>query len=298
MNNAKTIFVTGATGNQGGAVANNFLKNGYRVKALTRNPDSDKAKKLRAAGAELVKGDLNDVDSYKDKLNGVDGVFSVQTFEKGPAKEIARGINLAAASKDNNVSHFLYSSVIASDLKTGIPHFESKFQVEEYIRKSGIPYTIIRPASLYENFLIPQVRKGILKGKLVSPLLSTAVQQYIASEDIGKISAHIFSHKDQYLGKTFEIASEEMDVQSVADVFSQALSKPVKYAHLPGILTRIFMGKDLYTMFKYVNDHNLITVKNIPALKKEFPFMMPLKEWIVASFLPVNTTAAGNLTVN
>src|SRR6185295_612875 len=182
-------FVTGSTGNQGGAVATNLIKNGFKVKALVRNPDADKALRLRKQNVEVVKGDLNDLDSFRSHLRGIDGIFSVQAFEKGIKLEIKQGIGLADLAKENNVGHFLYSSVAGADLNTGIPHFESKFKIENHIKQIGLPYSIIRPTSFFENFLLPPVRSRIVKGRLSSPIKANRMQQLIGAVDIGEISA-------------------------------------------------------------------------------------------------------------
>ena len=153
----KTIFVAGATGNQGGAVAASLIKNGFKIKVLTRKTDSAKAQNLQKPNVELVKGDLDDLSTFRNHLEGIDGIFSVQTFENGINKEIKQGIDLANLAKEYGASHFLYSSVAGADLNTGIPHFDSKFKIENHIKQLGLPYTIIRATSLFENFLIPQM---------------------------------------------------------------------------------------------------------------------------------------------
>jgi len=194
MERAKTIFVTGATGNQGAAVARNLLAEGFKVKALTRNPDSQKAKILQELNAEVIKGDLDDPSGVAGHLKNVHGVFSVLSYEDGVEKEIKQGIALADLAKQYAVPQFVYSSVIGSDAYTGIPHWESKFIIENHVRYLGLPYTILRPSSLYENFLIPQVKSRIQKGKLVTPVDKDTVQQFISAEDIGKITTEIFKN--------------------------------------------------------------------------------------------------------
>ena len=167
MQNCKTIFVPGATGNQGSAAVESLIKEGFSVKALTRNPASAAAQNLKKLNAEIVMGDLNNTDSYRNHLKDIHGIFCVLVFENGIDKEIKQGIDLANLAKEYEVKHFLYSSVIGADLNTGIPHWESKFKIENHIKKINLPYTIIRPSSFFENFLIPQVKSQIVKGKLV-----------------------------------------------------------------------------------------------------------------------------------
>jgi uncharacterized protein YbjT (DUF2867 family) len=281
---AKTFFVTGATGNQGGAVAKNLLANGFNVKALTRDPDSLKAKDLKELNAEVIKGDLDNPDSFGMHLQNVDGIFSVQTFENGIKKEISQGVALADLARQYGTSHFIYSSVVGSDQHTGIPHWESKFIIENHIKNIGLPYTILRPSSLYENFLIPQVKSRILKGKLVTPATGDAVQQFISAEDIGKISTKIFLNKDLYINKTLVLAAEEMNMEQVASVFSEALERKIDYNKLPAFITRVVMGNDLYKMFTWINKNDAVFLKDINAFKKEFSHLLDLKTWIRRQF--------------
>lgn len=284
MTTPKTIFVTGATGNQGGAVADSLIKNGFRIKILTRKPDSARAQNLQKQNAELIKGDLDDLSTFRNHLKDVDGIFSVQTFEKGIDKEIKQGMDLADLANEYGVGHFLYASVAGADFDTGIPHFESKLKIENHIKQRGLPYTIIRPNSFFENFLIPQVRNRILKGKLASPINKNTIQQFIGVADIGEMSTSIFLNKDKYLGKTITLASEEMDMQQAANVFSEVLGREIKYQNLPMFITRLIMGKDLYKMFKWVNENDARFINDLDAFKKEHPNLISLKQWIKLNF--------------
>jgi uncharacterized protein YbjT (DUF2867 family) len=284
MTDNKIIFVTGGTGNQGGAVARNLLQQGFTVKVLTRNINSTKAQNLKKPGIELVRGDLNNADSYREHLKDVHGVFSVQTFENGVEEEINQGIKLATVAKEVGVKHFLYSSAIGADLNTNVPHIESKFKIENHIKQIGLPFTIIRPTSLYENFLIPQVRKGILKGKLVQPINRDTIQQYVAVEDIGKAAAKIFQNSDLYFGRTIPLATEQLSTQEVADIFSHVLNKKIEYQKLPVLITRLFLGKDLYKMFKWINEKSSFQKEDLELTHKEFPNLVSLKSWIEMNF--------------
>ena len=284
MTNNKTIFVTGATGNQGGAVARSLSLQGFAVKALVRNTDSTKAEALKKLHIQLVKADLNNADTYREHLKDVYGIFSVQTFEHGVGKEINQGITLATLAKEFGVKHFLYSSVFGANLKTGVPHIDSKFRIENHIKKIGLPFTIIRPASLYENFLIPQVKRGILKGTLVQPVNGDTVLQYIAAADIGKAAAGIFQNSEKYLGKTIPVSTEQLSTQEVAELFSTVLNKPIKYKKLPGLITRLFMGNTLYKMFKWMNEKSSFLKEDVDSTRKEFPDLLSLENWIRINF--------------
>ena len=284
MTNNKTIFVTGGTGNQGGAVARSLLQQGFTVKVLTRNTNSAKAQNLKKLNIELVQGDLNIASTYRKYLKDVYGIFSVQTFEDGIKKEINQGITLATIGKEFGVKHFLYSSVIGANLNTGVPHMNSKLEIENHIKQTGLPYTIIRPTSLYENFLIPQVKKGILNGKLVQPINKDTIQQYIAAEDIGKAAAKIFLNSHEYLGRTIPLAAEQLSTQEVADAFTKVLNKKIEYKKLPIVITRLFLGKGLYKMFKWIDEKSVFQMEDVELTRKEFPDLLSLETWIGMNF--------------
>src|SRR4029077_5754669 len=144
----KIVLVTGATGRQGGAVIRHMLPKGWKLRAFTRNPASHVGQDLARQGIELVQGDLEDPATLPAALRGAYGVYSVQDFwAVGEKREISQGKNLADAAKKAGVQHFVYSSVGGAERKTGIPHWESKWEVEKHIRSLGLAATVIRPAA-------------------------------------------------------------------------------------------------------------------------------------------------------
>src|SRR5229473_3096866 len=170
VNENNTVLVTGATGRQGGAVNRHMLSKGWKLRALTRDPGSHAARTLAQKGVEVVQGDLEDAASVARATAGVYGVYSVQDFwAVGAKREVQQGKNVADAAKKAGVKHFVYSSVGGAERNTGIPHWESKWEVEKHIRSLGLPATVIRPAAFMETYYIDQVEIGILKGKLADP---------------------------------------------------------------------------------------------------------------------------------
>lgn len=284
MNTSKTIFVTGATGNQGGAVTRCLVDHGFRVKALTRNPVSLRAQQLKSLGVEVIHGNLNEPGTYKDHLRNIDGLFAVHAFITGVEKELKQSHQLIDQAKLYNIPHVVYSSVAGADQQTGVPHWDSKFKIENYLKASGLSFTIIRPTSLFENFLIPEVHKRLIKGKLVYPVNGNVVQQMVASADIGKISTRIFSDVQKYKHATITVATEELDLIHVAALFSEVLGRKFEYQKLPMIITRLVMGKDLYKMFNWVNQNNCLFVKDLNGFRKEHPDLMSLRDWIRLHF--------------
>ena len=140
MSKQLTVLVIGATGQQGGAVARNLLRDGWEVRALVRNPNKEEAQALRKQGAQLVQGDLYDRSSLAAALKGAYGVFSVQNFwllDVGYEGEIKQGKLLADLAKEADIQHFVYSSVGAAHRGMGQKHFESKWIVERYLKELG-----------------------------------------------------------------------------------------------------------------------------------------------------------------
>ena len=283
MNNSnKVILVAGATGRQGGAVIEHLLKNNLTVRALSRTPASISAQLLVSRGVTIVKGDMGDPQSLLLAMEGCDGVFSIQNyFEYGAEKEIQYGKNMADAAKKSNVSHFIYNSVCCADSKTGVPHFETKNSIEQYVKKIGLPATIFRPVKFMENYYIPQVFKGILGGKLFDSIKAGKKHQVITVDDIGAYVADAFTNPETYLNKTIEIAGDELTNEQVASTMTEVLGMKVKFKKLPLIIARVVMDKEMYLMFKWFNENGFNV--DINETKTNFPAVnvTTLKNWLV-----------------
>lgn len=283
MGKQKTVLITGITGNQGSAAAKHILNEGNSVIGLTRNKNSENAKLWKAKGVNIVEGNLNEPDLFKNHLDNVDAIFLVQGLQ-GKNDEIKQAKQFIDAIEPQSKAHFIYSSVLGADLKTGVPHFDSKFEIENYLKSKNLSFTILRPASFYENHLMPQVANAIRKGKYVSPLNKTCKQQMIGVDDIGKITAQVISNRSGYEGKTISIATDEWQIGDIPEAFSKVIQKPVKYKKLPGFITRLAMGKDLSKMFKYMNKNDFSVVNNIESIKNEFGIQGNFKSWISQNF--------------
>jgi uncharacterized protein YbjT (DUF2867 family) len=282
MTSGKSILVTGATGRQGGAVIQHLLKKDLIVKALSRTPESISAQLLRAKGITVVKGDMADPQSLLAAMKGCDGVFSIQNyFEYGAEKEIQYGKNMADAAKKSNIFHFIYNSVCNADSNTGVPHFETKNVIEQYIKSIGLPATILRPVKFMENYYIPQVFKGILSGKLFDSIKPEKKHQMITVDDIGAYVANAFTNPDKYIGRTIEIAGEELTNEEVAATMSQVLGRKVKFKRLPLMIVKLAMDKEMYLMFKWFNEKGYTA--DIEETKRNFPLVQvtDLKNWLL-----------------
>jgi len=221
----KTVLVIGSTGHQGGAVVDALLKTDFSVRAMVRDMSSDNAQSLKKRGVEMVLADLDDFNSLINSMDGAYGTFSMLNFmDAGVQKEEERGKRVADAAKEAAVQHFIYSSVGGAERNTGIPHFESKWHVEQHIRELELPYSIVRPTTFMTNSMeLPaNMRFGSfsrIHGEKMKPL------QMIAVQDIGKWVAHMFLNREKFLGKAVEIAGDEVDFTKMMNAYMKVYGK-------------------------------------------------------------------------
>jgi uncharacterized protein YbjT (DUF2867 family) len=281
VNSDKTVLVTGATGRQGGAVIRHMRPKGWKLRALTRNPNSYAAKELAKQGVELVQGDLDDRGSLERAARGVYGIYSVQDFwTVGARREVQQGKNLADVANKVGVEHFVYSSVGGAERNTGITHWETKWVVEKHIRSLKLPVTVLRPASFMETYHILEVEIGLLKGKLADPVRADKPYQTIATDDIGGFVALAFERPKDFIGMELEIAASELTNIEAAKVFSRVMNRPVRFQKLPLPIVRLILGKEFYQMFHWFNNKGYQA--NIPELRHKYPevHLHTLEEWL------------------
>ncbi len=248
------VLVTGATGQQGGAVAHVLLEKGHSVRVFTRNSESSRAIELENLGAEIFKGDFNDNTSVESALKNMDAVFAMGSpFEGGVDVETKHGKILADAAKKTGIKHFVYSSVESANRNTGIPHFESKFKVEEHIRKIGIPYTIVRPVYFMENFIAPWVLPGLKEGRIATPMPPNRKLQMTSIRDIGSFVGYILERREDFLGKSIDLASDEISGKESAEILSRIIKRDIKYFELTYDQISA-MGEDMIKMYKWFNE--------------------------------------------
>ncbi|MEE9555168.1 MAG: NmrA/HSCARG family protein [candidate division Zixibacteria bacterium] len=235
MNNGNSILVTGATGQQGGAVARELLANGYKVKAFTRKPEGEQARELAELGAEIVKGDLDDPASLENAMKDTWGVFAIQnTWEGGVEKEEEQGKRTAEIAKKMGVKHLVYTSVGSADKNTGIPHFDNKFRVEETIRGLDLPsYTILRPVFFMNNWISQWFKPGIDEGNVAIGIKPETKLQMVAVEDIGKYGLWAFQNHEKLNGRAIDIAGDNLTMPETAKIIGSAAGKEIGFFQVP-----------------------------------------------------------------
>jgi uncharacterized protein YbjT (DUF2867 family) len=269
MSKSLSVLVTGATGKQGGAVARALLKKGHHVRALTRKPDAPAAQALKQLGAELTAGDFGDRDSLVRAMRGVDAVFIMSSFETGLDAETRQAITAVDAAKAAGVKHVVYTSVASANKKTGIPHFDSKYKVEQYLAKADVPYTIIAPVFFLDNFVSPWLA-GSLKAQSALTLALPAQRplQAITVEEIGAFGALVLERRDAFLGKRIDIASSELSGEQLAATFSNAAGKKISYVAQPVSEVRAY-SEDMAIMFEWFDKVGYSA--DIAGLRREYP---------------------------
>lgn len=279
----RKILVIGATGQQGGELARLLLQKKHEVYALTRNTESEspKAHNLRNLGAKLIKGDLDNPDSLEQATNGVDSVFLMGTWtEDGTEGETRRGKMMTDIAKEQNVAHLVYSSVVNADKNTGIPHFESKYKVEQHIKNCGIPYTIIGPTFFMENLLsYSLMNEGLQQGQLALPLSPSRILQQSALKNIAEFSALVLERRNSFLGKRIDIASDELTGEQAANVLSDELRRKIRYVQVP--LEQIRQAsEDLALMFEWFE--RVGTGIDVANLHQQYPEVnwSTFKDWV------------------
>ena len=243
-----TVVVTGSTGKQGGAVARGLLERGHQVRAITRDVNSSQAKALANAGASLVAASLDDTAAIKKALEGATSLFSVTLPYGGTVAETREGIVAADAAKAAGV-HLVFTSVASANLQTGVPHFDSKYEVEKHIAKIGVRATILAPASFMENLYF--IKDQLAKGIYAVPLPPTRVLPQVAVADIGAVAVRVLEDAGRFTGKRFDLAGDELNGNESVAILSRVVGRPFTYFQVPLDVVRQHMGEDAAKMYAW-----------------------------------------------
>lgn len=315
MSEKKKIAVIGATGAQGGGLAWAILndkESEFSVRAITRNPNSEKAKALAAAGAEVVTADLDDVESLKRAFAGAYGVFGVTNFWEhfSPEKELQQAKNIAQAAKDAGVEHVIWSTLEDTRQwvplddnrmptlmeKYKVPHFDAKGEANEIFKSLDVPTTFLYTSFYWDNFIHfgmgPKVGED---GKLAFAMpMDDKKLPGIAAEDIGKCAYGIFKRGPEMVGKSVGIAGDHVSGYQMAEGMTKALGKEIQYVAVPPEVYRSFGfpgAEDLGNMFQFKRDFNemYIASRDLSISKSLNPELQSFEDWVSknASKIPI-----------
>jgi uncharacterized protein YbjT (DUF2867 family) len=315
MADKKIIAVLGSTGSQGGGLCRAILADaagGFACRAVTRDTGKDKAKALAAAGAQVVKADLDDVESLKKAFAGAYGVYAVTNFWEhfSGEKEKTQAKNIADAAKAAGVKHVIWSTLedIRKFMKADdkrmpmlqekyrVPHFDAKAEANAYF--SGLPTTLLVTSFYWDNlymFGMAPKKGGDGKHAWAFPL-GTAKMAGIAAEDIGKVAYGIFKAGNQYIGKTVGILGEALTVEQMGKAISKVLGVgAVTYNAVEADAYRGFgfPGADeLGNMFQAYRDFEkeMLANRSLETSRKLNPSLQTFEQFLAAkkaAILPV-----------
>ena len=282
---SRLITVFGSTGAQGQAVARALLEKGFKVRGLTRNPDSEKAQALKQLGAEVKKGNLDDQASIEAVVEGAYGVFLNTTFFEhlSADREMAQAKAVAAACKRFGVQHLVYSGLeLVKDI-TGIDcaHFDSKAAIEKYLDESGIPNTSVRYPAYFDNFLEPFLVQKQEDGTLLWTVCMKGPMDGIAVEDAGPAVASVFANNEEFLGKKIGLSSDKIPPEQYMDILSKVLGKTFNYQYVSVEVFKKFpfpSAEDMAAMFDFYERGN--PDRDIALTKRLNPKARDFETWV------------------
>jgi uncharacterized protein YbjT (DUF2867 family) len=266
MTQELTVVVTGATGKQGGAVARGLLERGHKVRAVTRDSNSNQAKSLAHAGATLVTASLEDTAAVKKALEGATSLFAMTTPFGGTDAEIRQGIAAADAARAADV-HLVFTSVGSANRQTGVPHFDSKYEVEKHIGKVGVRATILAPVAFMENLYF--IKDQLATGVYAAALSPTRALAQVAVSDIGSVAIRVLEDPARFTGKRFEVAGDELSGNDTMSVLSRVTGRNLTYFQVPLEVVRQRMGEDAVKMYEWFDRVGFSVDR--AALRREFP---------------------------
>ena len=267
MSQKLAVVVIGGTGNQGGAVVKSLLERGHEVRAVTRDTDSAKARELANAGVMLVRASLEDTAALTKALEGATSLFAMTTpFEGGTQAETRQGISAADAAKAAGV-HLVFTTIGSTNRQTGIPHFESKYEVEKHTARIGVRATILAPVYFMENLYFG--KEQLAKGIYATPLQPTTKLAQVAVADIGAVAVRLLEDPGRFAGKRFDLGGDELTGNDVVVVLARVTGRPFTYFQVPLNVIRQRMGEEAVKMYEWFERVGYTVDR--AALRREFP---------------------------
>ena len=282
----KTIAVVGATGRQGGQVVRHLLDQGWRVRALTRKPESKKALELKALGAEVMKADLEDPASLEAAFKNVYGVFNMQAPVPGKIEvEIRQGRNAAEAAKKMGVQHVVYGSAGPGQTKSGIEQWDAKLEVTQAMNALGLPLTTLRPMAFMELMTDPTYYPQSSTWYIWPKLMGTDVKiPWISVQDLGAIAAKAFANPDDFIGRDLPLASDVQSLAQIREIYQQVRGKTPSRFPMPMFLFEKFVGKDIPNMWRWLRVHP-VSLDTSPTYEV-YPEAMTVRAWLQGANRP------------
>jgi uncharacterized protein YbjT (DUF2867 family) len=276
------IVVCGATGRQGGAATRSLLRAGWKVRALTRRPDRQEARRLAEIGAEVVRADMNDPASIRAAFVDAHGVYSVQNgLKSGFDREVEQGCRVADAAKDAGVRHVVYGSA-GTGGATGVPSWDSKLAVEEHMRQLDIPVTVLRPMAFMELMTDPSFYPAVGTWNIWPKLMGDdRPVPWLSVEDLGEIAAKAFSDPHRFVGKDLALAGDLQTLAGCRSMYREVMGRQPRSFPMPMWLFDRFTRGDLTTMWRWCRTGPVPL--DTSSTHEILPSAMTVKEWMEKS---------------
>lgn len=279
-----TIAVLGATGRMGGATARHLLADGWQVRAVTRKPDGPRARALAAAGAQVVRADMEDRVSLGAAFGDAHGVFNVQNpMKSGLEAEMRQGKNVADVAAEAGVRHVVYGSAGVGRSGTGVGQWESKQRIKDHMVSHGLPLTVLRPMALMELMtdkdFYPALSMWHTMANLAGP--DTKIV-WLAADDLGRIAARAFADPERFIGKDMALASDVKSVEECRTLYRSVTGHAPRRVRVPVWMFERMAGKDLTAMWRWLNTADLdLDVSPTLAI---LPGALTVKQWLQKRF--------------
>ncbi len=306
MSEKKIVAVVGATGAQGGGVVDALLDDpggGFRVRALTRNPDSDKARALQARGAEVVPADADDPESLAAAFAGAHGAFCVTNYWEhfSTDRELAQARALAEAARDSGLRHVVWSTLedtrrfMALDdprmptllERYKVPHLDAKGEANRFFEAAGVPTTYFHTSFYWDNLIhFGMGPKPGPDGRLAFVLpMADKLLPGIAAGDIGRCAYGVFQRGAELVGQSVGVAGEHLTGAQMAAALAQALGQPVVYNYVPPEIYRTFDfpgADDLANMFQFKRDFQeaYLGLRDLKLSRELYPGLQTFAQWL------------------
>lgn len=278
----RTIVVTGATGLQGGAVTRHLLASGWHVRALTRNSNSEKAQALSDMGAEVVQGDMDQPATLAPVFERAYGVYSVQnTILSGVEGEIRQGKNVAEAARQAGVQHIVYGSTGTGVKGTGIPSWESKLEIEGFMKSLGLPLTVLRPRAFMELMTEKKFFPAVSVWRVMPALMgNTRKVGWLCVDDLGFIAAKAFAEPANFIGEDISLASDVKSIDECREIYRAVTGKRPSSFPMPACLFERFgfVGQDLSKMWRWLARETIDW--ETEATRRIHPGALSVQEWL------------------
>jgi uncharacterized protein YbjT (DUF2867 family) len=265
-------------------VVRHLLADGWRVRALTRDPSSAKSRELRDRGAELHQVDLEDVDSLRRAFDGAHGVFNVQNpMTSSIDAEVRQGHNSAEAAADAGVDHVVYGAAGVGDGPTGVGSWDSKLAVARHFRDLGLRLTVLRPMAFMElmtdSDYYPSVSVWHLMPKLMG---SSRPVGWLCTDDLGAIAARVFADPDRWGGVRLNLVSDVQSIDQCRALWREVRGRAPRGWPMPVWLFERFVGTDLTTMWRWLRtaEFDLST----GTTREILPGALTTRDWLTHTF--------------